>query len=148
MDDVIVSASGKQDGFNREAGRTALRRLLPLLSAPEPVTAVFVASDVQALGVLDAALETGVRVPEDLAVVSFDDIEMANHAQLTTMRQPMYDMGVLALEKLLERTKDPTAPPTLTTFLPELIVRKSCGAHAKHMHAPVSPGGIELEPTT
>ncbi|MFN0159148.1 MAG: LacI family DNA-binding transcriptional regulator [Bacteroidota bacterium] len=144
MDNVIVSDTGKQDGFNREAGRVAMRQLLPRLNTTDPITAVFVASDVQALGVLDAALEMGVRVPEDLAVVSFDDIEMANHAQLTTMRQPMYDMGVLALEKLLDRTKNLSAPPTLTTFLPELIVRKSCGSSAKS-NIPVSPGGIELE---
>jgi LacI family transcriptional regulator len=69
-----------------------------------------------------------VRVPEDLAIVSFDDIELAQHAQLTTMRQPMYEMGVLALEKLFARMKNPDSAPSLTTFLPSLIVRRSCGA--------------------
>ena len=92
------------------------------------ISAVFVASDIQALGVLEVASEMGIRVPDDLAIVGFDDIELAQHVQLTTMRQPMYDMGLLALEKLMTRIKDTETAPTLTTFMPELIIRKSCGA--------------------
>jgi LacI family transcriptional regulator len=97
-------------------------------SGKDRVTAVFIASDVQSMGALEGAAELGVRVPEDLAIVSFDDIELAQHAQLTTMRQPMYEMGVLALEKLTTRMKNPDAPPSQTTFLPSLVVRRSCGA--------------------
>lgn len=126
MDDVIVSSNGKQDGFNRDAGYASMKSLLE--RRPGYYTAVFVASDVQALGALAAAREMGVHVPDDLAVVGFDDIEIAQDVQLTTMRQPMYDMGVLALEKLVGRMKNPTAPPTLTTFLPELIVRATSGS--------------------
>ena len=74
--------------------------------------------------------EMGVRVPGDLAIVSFDDIELAQYAQLTTMRQPMHAMGELALEKLMLRIKDPKAPATVTSFMPELVVRESCGASA------------------
>jgi LacI family transcriptional regulator len=94
----------------------------------DPITAVFVASDVQAMGALEAAAEQRVRVPEDIAVVSFDDIELAQHLELTTMRQPMHEMGILALEKLTARLRNPAAPPTLDTFTPELVVRSSCGA--------------------
>jgi len=127
-DRVTIAESGKADGFSREAGRSALKDLLGLGNAGAMPTAVFVASDVQALGVLEAAQEMGVRIPEDLAIVGFDDIELAQHVHLTTMRQPMYDMGLLALEKLAARMKNPGMPPTLSTFTPELIVRGTCGA--------------------
>ena len=127
-DRVIASSMGKNDGFNREAGRESMSRLLATNNGPDPITAVFIASDVQALGALEAARSASVRVPEDIAVVSFDDIELAQHAELTTMRQPMYEMGRLAMEKLYSRMKDPGATPTLTSFLPDLVIRRSCGA--------------------
>lgn len=124
--DLLATASGKADGFSREAGRAAMHELL---SRPGPrPTAVFIASDVQALGALDAVREHGVRIPDDLAVVGFDDIELARHVGLTTMRQPMYAMGTLALERLAARMRDPALPPTLSTFTPELVVRGTCGA--------------------
>lgn len=141
---VIVTDTGKQDGFNREAGRASMRELVHRMDRLDPVTAVFVASDVQAIGALEAARELGIRIPEDVAMVSFDDIELARYAELTTMRQPMYEMGILALEKLAARMKNPEAPPTLTTFLPELVVRRSCGERSSD-EPPVSlPGKIEL----
>jgi LacI family transcriptional regulator len=111
----------------------------------EKVTAVFVASDVQAIGALQAADDLGVRVPEDLAVVSFDDIELAQHAHLTTMRQPMHAMGMLALERLHARLKNPLSPPTATSFLPELIIRDTCGAALKHVEIHPQITHIELE---
>jgi len=135
-DRVMASAMGKNDGFNREAGRESMSRLIAANTGTDPVTAVFIASDVQALGALEAARAASVRVPEDLAIVSFDDIELAQHAELTTMRQPMYEMGRLAMEKLYARMKDPEATPTLTSFLPDLVIRKSCGAALRS--APVS----------
>jgi DNA-binding LacI/PurR family transcriptional regulator len=128
MDRVIIGESGKNDGFNREAGRDAMRRLLETNTGVDRATAVVIASDVQAFGALEATRSARVRVPEDLAVVGFDDIELAQYAELTTMRQPMYEMGRLAMEKLIRRMKEPGAPPTLTSFLPDLIVRRSCGA--------------------
>jgi LacI family transcriptional regulator len=127
-DRVFVGDSGKNDGFNREAGREAMQRLLDANTGDDRVTAVVIASDVQAIGALEATRSAGIRVPEDLALVGFDDIELAQYAELTTMRQPMYEMGQLAMEKLIRRIKEPGAPPTLTSFLPSLIVRRSCGA--------------------
>ena len=127
-DRIVISSAGKNDGFNRDAGRDSMRRLLMLTSGPNRPTAVFIASDVQAIGALEAARADGVRIPEDLAVVSFDDIELAQYAELTTMRQPMYEIGRLAMEKLVVRMKDPDAPPTLSSFIPDLIIRRSCGA--------------------
>ncbi len=129
-DRVIISSAGKNDGFNRDAGRDSMRRLLTTTSGPGRPTAVFIASDVQAIGALEGARAEGVRIPEDLAVVSFDDIELAQYAELTTMRQPMYEIGRLAMEKLIARMKDADAAPTLSSFVPDLIVRRSCGAAA------------------
>ena len=128
MDKVIVTATGKQDGFNREAGYSSMRELIKRRRMGVEVSAVFIASDVQSIGALEAARAEGIRVPEDIAIVSFDDIELASHAQLTTMRQPMYTMGTMALERLMKRMKAPDAKPELTTFMPELIIRESCGA--------------------
>lgn len=130
-DRVIISSAGKNDGFNRDAGRDSMRRLLTTITGPGRPTAVFIASDVQAIGALEGARAEGVRIPEDLAVVSFDDIELAQYAELTTMRQPMYEIGRLAMEKLIARMKVPDAPPTLSSFVPDLIVRGSCGAAAR-----------------
>lgn len=128
QDRVYVSSIGKQDGFNREAGRASMQELLRNPKNRREITAVFVASDVQAIGALEVSRELGVRVPDDIAVVGFDDIELAAHSGLTTMRQPMHEMGELALEKLMARVKDPQARPTLTSFMPELVIRSSCGA--------------------
>jgi LacI family transcriptional regulator len=142
MDKVVIRGTGKQDGFNREAGRASMQEVIRMCKGAQAVTAVFIASDVQAIGALEAARELGVRVPEDIAIVSFDDIELARHAQLTTMRQPMHEMGMLALEKLLHRMKNPSASPTLATFLPELVIRQSCGASGV---SAFPGGGIEWE---
>lgn len=125
---VFVSTLGKNDGFNREAGRDSMRNLLASNAGHDPATAVFVASDVQAIGALEEARTAGLEIPGDIAMVSFDDIELAQYAELTTMRQPMYDMGRLAMEKLNARMKEPGLTPSLTTFVPTLIVRRSCGA--------------------
>jgi len=142
MDKVVIRGTGKQDGFNREAGRASMQEVIRMCKGAQAVTAVFIASDVQAIGALEAARELGVRVPEDIAIVSFDDIELARHAQLTTMRQPMHEMGMLALEKQLQRMKNPSASPTLATFLPELVIRQSSGASEV---SALPGGGIEWE---
>jgi LacI family transcriptional regulator len=130
-DRVIISSAGKNDGFNRDAGHESMRRLLSLTSGADRPTAVFIASDVQAIGALEAARQEGVRIPEDIAVVGFDDIELAQYAELTTMRQPMYEIGRLAMEKLIHRMKGPDTPATLTSFLPDLIIRSTCGARLR-----------------
>ncbi len=138
---LFISTVTKQDGFSREGGREAMKRLLDARAGGTEATAVFVASDIQALGALEVAREHGVRVPDDIAMVGFDDIELAQHGGLTTMRQPLYEMGLLAMTKLMARIADPGAPPTLTTFLPDLIIRETCGARKRE---PFSPEGTDI----
>src|ERR1700754_2139322 len=72
-----------------------------LLALPEPPTAIFAASDLQALGVLRAAAEAGGRVPEDLAVIGFDDVDLAGIVGVTPARQPLREGGALAADLLL-----------------------------------------------
>jgi DNA-binding LacI/PurR family transcriptional regulator len=91
-------------------------------------TAAFVASDIQALGALEVAREQHVAVPQDLAIIGFDDIELAEHADLTTMRQPLSEMGKLSMDRLVARMHSASLPPMLKEFTPELVVRRSSGA--------------------
>ena len=74
---------------------------IDLLRLPQRPTAIFAASDTQALGVLEAARILGLRVPEDLSVVGFDDIDVAAYVGLTTVRQPLFESGRLGAELLL-----------------------------------------------
>lgn len=79
-----------------------------LLDLPTPPTAIFAASDTQAMGVLKAARERGLRVPADLAVIGFDDIDVADYIGLTTIRQHLEESGRVAVDLLLSRLADPS----------------------------------------
>lgn len=72
-----------------------------LLLLPKPPTAIFAASDTQALGVLEAARDLGVAVPGELSVLGFDDIDVAEYLGLTTVRQPLYESGARGAELIL-----------------------------------------------
>ena len=99
--------------------------------------AMFVFNDLGALGFQDGLLDHGVRVPEDIAVVGLDDIELAARARvpLTTVRQPTDRIGALAVDALVARVRG-ERPPVRQLLDPELVVRRSCGAPA----AVPSPG--------
>ncbi|MBI5303465.1 MAG: LacI family DNA-binding transcriptional regulator [Chloroflexi bacterium] len=81
-----------------------------LLNLPHPPTAIFCYSDLQAMGVLKAARERGVAVPGQLAVMGFDDLDVADYIGLTTIRQPLEESGRVAVELLLARLTDRTRP--------------------------------------
>lgn len=83
----------------RDEGRQLTAELMAL---PTPPTAIFAASDTQAVGVLEAARMSGVPVPRTLSVIGFDDIEIAPYVGLSTIRQPLYQSGVLAARMLLQ----------------------------------------------
>ncbi|MEK6755909.1 MAG: LacI family DNA-binding transcriptional regulator [Bacteroidota bacterium] len=123
---VKNSASPRLDGFTRESGYDVMGQFIAL--GKKRPTAIVVSSDVQAVGALAAMTDAGLRCPEDIALVGFDDIELASHLGLTTMRQPMYEMGVLAAEILSERLRNPSQEITHTMFVPKLVVRKTCGS--------------------
>ncbi|WP_417811632.1 LacI family DNA-binding transcriptional regulator [Thalassospira alkalitolerans] len=117
--------------FSIEAGIKAARALLN--DAPNRPTAFFCASDGMAIGVIVAAKEIGLRVPEDISVVGFDDIYLAANYDppLTTVRQPQRRLGEQAISLLLaglDKTETQTVPTENPVIVPtELIVRKSSG---------------------
>ncbi|NBM14610.1 LacI family DNA-binding transcriptional regulator [Streptomyces sp. GC420] len=108
------------------AGRDSGARLLGMSSRP---TAVFCANDLLALGVLQALYGAGVSVPDDVALVGYDDIEFASAAAvpLTSVRQPAFQMGRLAAELLIEETGDDAGEHRHQRIVlqPELVVRDS-----------------------
>ncbi len=114
--------------FTEPSGYQAAQALLQL--SPPP-TAIFVANDVMAVGVLGACRDVGVRVPREVAVVGFDDIALARHLTppLTTVHVDAYQLGERALHRLLRRDRGEPAPSRSHEVLPTwLVVRESCGA--------------------
>ena len=109
-----------------ELGYEVTRRLL---ATAEPFTALFAFNDISAIGSFRALREAGRRIPEDVSVVGFDDIQSAafQNPSLTTVRQPLRQMGVIAAETLLRRINAPAKSPypKNITVEPELIVRAS-----------------------
>jgi LacI family transcriptional regulator len=114
--------------YTEESGMAAARRLLSL-----PVTAIFAANDNMAVGALKLIREVNLQVPEDVALVGFDDLPIAASLQpaLTTVRQPIEQMGSMAADLLLSLLDNPPEgrPPAHKLVLPtKLVVRESCGA--------------------
>ena len=94
-----------------------------LLGLPEPPTAIFAASDLQALGVLEGARGLGIDVPGDLSVVGFDDIEVASYADLTTVRQPLFQSGHRGCQLLLQVIAGEALDVRTETMPLELVAR-------------------------
>jgi DNA-binding LacI/PurR family transcriptional regulator len=83
---------------------------IELLNTANPPTAIFAATDFQALSVIKVAHQLGVKIPEELAVIGFDDLDMAEYADLTTVRQHLDESGRLAIEILLAHIVDNSRP--------------------------------------
>lgn len=96
-----------------------------LLNLQTPPTAVFAASDVQATGILEAARARGLRVPDDLSVVGFDDIELSAYAGITTVRQPLFDSGYLGARLLLDSLEGRDHIVSAEHHLPLVLVERS-----------------------
>jgi LacI family transcriptional regulator len=121
VDDALIS----HGDFTETSGYEGMQRLLP----HEP-DAVFVASDTMALGALRALRETGKRVPDEVALIGFDDTPQAVTASpsLTTIRQPIQQTGVLAVEMLIDILENGGDPPRRIILPTELVIRTSCGS--------------------
>lgn len=117
------------DGFNKEAGYLGMKRLLDLgKNRPE---AIFAASDIQAVGALRAIREAGLKAPEDIAIIGFDDIELSEHLGLTTVRQPTFQMAELAVTRLMEKINGKNDDVFVKRVDTELIIRDTCGFNFK-----------------
>jgi DNA-binding LacI/PurR family transcriptional regulator len=110
--------------FTQESGYAAMQKLL---GEQPTVDGVFVANDLMAVGALTALREAGRRVPEDVAVVGFDDSSAALAAAppLTTIRHPLEDMAAEAARLLLSRVEDRTMRPSSVIYEPTLVIRAS-----------------------
>lgn len=104
-----------------------------LLARKKPFTALFAYNDISAIGAIRAFHEAGLRVPADVSVVGFDDIQGAefHHPSLTTVRQPLRRMGEIAAKVLLERIEGLEDYPREIAVEPELVVRESTGPATK-----------------
>jgi len=122
--------------FRESEGREAGRRILAAADRP---TALVGANDEIAMGLMEAARDAGLRTPADIAVTGWDDIPAGRHLspQLTTVRQPMHDIGRRAAALLHERMSGSRTEPRHVVLPTELVVRSSCGCAA-----PTSEGGV------
>ncbi len=117
--------------FLKESG---YRGGMKFIGMAEPPTAIFAANDHMALGTYQAVVEEGKEVPEDIAIVGFNDIEFTamKGIELTTVGQKKYEMGSLSVETLVERIEGrKTDLPKEIILKPELIVRKTCGFYLR-----------------
>lgn len=121
VDDSLVV----EGNFSEISGYHAMKKLLD--SHPD---AVFAASDIMAVGAMQAVREVGLRIPEDVAFVSYDDIPAASttNPKLTTVHQPITRFGIKAVELLMDVIENGTKPSRRIILDTEIIIRESCGA--------------------
>ena len=116
--------------FSPEEGYKAVNTLLVL---PQPPTALVVSTNILAVGAMEALRAAGLKVPDDVALACFEDIELASALQpfLTVMAQPGRDFGRIGAEFLLDRVAAPGRPFQLRVLPSEFIVRVSCGVNVR-----------------
>ncbi|MEI7989679.1 MAG: LacI family DNA-binding transcriptional regulator [Chloroflexota bacterium] len=107
-------------------GREAARKMgHALLTLQEPPTAIFAASDTQAIGVMEAARELGLRIPDHLSVVGYNDIRDSEYMELTTIHQPLFDSGMAGVQLLLKAIETTPAEPEKVILPVELKIRRT-----------------------
>jgi LacI family transcriptional regulator len=119
----------REGDFHQPSGYQCARQLL---ASPNPPTAIFASNDVSAFGVMEAVRDAGFRIGTDISVVGFDDIPSASsvHPSLTTVRQPLQEMGRRATRMLFERIAEPERPFERIDLPTELVIRDSCRSPA------------------
>jgi LacI family transcriptional regulator len=125
---TVEEALVAEGDFSEASGYYAMKRLLP--AKPD---AVFAASDVMAFGGMRAIREAGLRIPDEIALVGFDDLPQASRSEppLTTVRQQVVQFGMSAVEVLIDVIDNGVTPPRRIVMATELIVRDSCGAQRR-----------------
>jgi LacI family transcriptional regulator len=145
--DTITERSGAvepmliaEGDYGEISGYYAMQQLLP-----QQPDAVFAANDGMALGALRAISQAGLRVPDDIALVGFDDVPFAAQCTppLTTIRQPIEQAGAMAVEILIDLIENPGLAPKRIVLPTELVVRQSCGFRGPS--APLSAMDVDGE---
>jgi LacI family transcriptional regulator len=124
--DIPYDAALVEEGdYLTPSGYAGARKLLALKDRP---TAIFASNDSEAFGVMDAVLDCGLSIPEDISIVGFDDVPQASlvRPRLTTVKMPLEEMGRMATRTLLEHINDAERPGRRITLATELIIRDSC----------------------
>lgn len=124
---AVDAALCRRGDFGGEAAYSAAR---PILAAPRPPTAIVAANNVLALGAMQVLGDLGLHCPADVSVVGIDDFPWSNalHPRLTTVAQPIADIGAAAVRFALERLDGPARrTPRRAVLAPRLVVRDSCG---------------------
>lgn len=116
---------------------TGYEKAQELLALPEPPDAIVAASDMTAVGAIMAIEEAGLRVPDDIAIVGYDDspFAAAMTPALTTVRQDALGLGMAAADAVLAMLDNPDDPPVAIVFPTELVIRESCGIELRHPSA-------------
>jgi LacI family transcriptional regulator len=127
----VISDYFLEGDFLRGSGYQGGKKFLEM---GKPPTAIFAANDYMALGTYQAIMEGGIKVPEEIALIGFNDIEFTSMKgiELTTIGQKKYEMGALAVKTLVDRIEGRKGgSPEEIILEPELIIRKTCGFHSK-----------------
>lgn len=113
--------------YQQHTGYESAKRLLQSLDSPP--TAIFASNDLSAFGAMDAAREHGLSIPDDISIIGFDDVPQASfvYPKLTTVRQPLEQMGQVAVKMLLKRIDDRSNAPQRVALATQLVIRDSCG---------------------
>ena len=116
---------------NYHGGQQAIERILNLKPRP---TAIFAISDILAIGAIRGIHENGLHVPDDIAVVGFDNIEASAYAEkpLTTVEQPSYELGTNGIDLLFDFIEGREKNIREILIPPRLVIRESCGANLKY----------------
>ncbi len=123
LGDYILTAEG---AHTEDGGQRGIRQLLQAKPFP---TAIFASNDLCAIGALDALDDAGLRVPEDVSLIGYDNTTLAalRHISLTSINQPGGDMGRTAVDRLSERIDDARTTPQHDVVAPSLVVRSTTG---------------------
>jgi LacI family transcriptional regulator len=121
--------------FHPTGGYKATQRLL---EQKPPPTAIFASNDLSAFGAMDAIRHAGLDIPKDISLIGFDDIPQASttYPKLTTIRQPLTEMGKVAVKLLLEQIGQPKIKPRQVTLETQLILRDSCQSYTPNKFSP------------
>ena len=128
IDDKLIA----EGDFTEISGYLAMKRLLP--GKPD---AIFAMSDMMAAGAIRAIQEAGLNVPQDIAIIGFDDVPIARQSkvQLSTIKQPISRFGIKAVELLIDLIENGTKPARRIILDTELVIRESCGTKILKEHS-------------